>query len=587
MQSKIENRAVLGRRGVAVKNNHAISFAALIRVSTDRQAMEGESLRTQRSEIERAVKQLGGLVVGWYGGQEHATPGWEKKEVARLLSDSTNPQRKFDAVIVTHPDRWSRDNSESKKGLEILRNAGVKFFVGGAEYDLFKPIDRLFLGMSAEIGEFQARQQSEKSLQNRIARARRNIPTCGKLPFGRRFDKQKGKWEIDETKQAVIESMARRYLAGESMARLAEELGVNHSSLHKTLTKRCGSTWEQKFVCDKLNINETVVTEIPALLKPEVIQAILARVAANKTYEHGKIKNHYLLGRMVFCEQCGYTYFGQTNHGERRYYRHLHAKRKRRCKSSKGWVRAEELEDAVLRHLFNTFGNPAQLERAIERALPNLDAHRRHQERLAELDALISKEKDGRQKILKLVRRNVCGMEEAEQQLKESQERIDAYEVERKELVATTSNIPTVAEVRDAAGKTAARFERVSKAIVKLNAARGISVGDFARMKWEDKHDLFKRVFAGKTPDGRRAGVYIEWPNGRGKPCCYTIRGLIERRCGELPMSEDLKEHLVDPDYSDAESNDFGLTKFASHSPAPSPRARRSCGPHREPVRLC
>src|SRR5438128_751220 len=75
-----------------------IRFAALIRVSTEKQEKQGESLRTQRSQVQESVNQIGGTVAEWYGGQEHATEGWEKKELDRLLRDSIH--QRFDAVIV-------------------------------------------------------------------------------------------------------------------------------------------------------------------------------------------------------------------------------------------------------------------------------------------------------------------------------------------------------------------------------------------------------------------------------------------------------------------------------------------------------
>src|SRR5262245_11547472 len=114
-----------------------LRFAALVRVSTEKQEKTGESLSTQRSDNTNAVKQLNGLIVEWYGGQEHATPGWEKQEVERLLRDSQRGL--FDAVIVAHADRWSRDNAESKSGLTVLRDNKVRFFVGCSEYNLYHP----------------------------------------------------------------------------------------------------------------------------------------------------------------------------------------------------------------------------------------------------------------------------------------------------------------------------------------------------------------------------------------------------------------------------------------------------------------
>ena len=90
-----------------------IRFAALIRVSTERQEKR-ESLRTQRSQIKTAVGLQEGKIVKWYGGQEHATEGWEKQEFDRLLADAQKTPRLFDAVMITDPDRYSRDNLKAE-----------------------------------------------------------------------------------------------------------------------------------------------------------------------------------------------------------------------------------------------------------------------------------------------------------------------------------------------------------------------------------------------------------------------------------------------------------------------------------------
>src|SRR4051794_22600888 len=53
-----------------------LRFAAFIRVSTEQQEKQGESLRTQRTQNEKDVGLLGGNSIAWYGGQEHGTPGY-------------------------------------------------------------------------------------------------------------------------------------------------------------------------------------------------------------------------------------------------------------------------------------------------------------------------------------------------------------------------------------------------------------------------------------------------------------------------------------------------------------------------------
>src|SRR5690349_8851512 len=100
--------------------SQSLRFAALIRVSTEKQEKHGESLRTQKSAVTQAVKSLGGKIVTWYGGQEHGVPGYEKKEVDRLLKDAKSKASPFNAVIVSHADRWSRDNEKSAEGLKVF-----------------------------------------------------------------------------------------------------------------------------------------------------------------------------------------------------------------------------------------------------------------------------------------------------------------------------------------------------------------------------------------------------------------------------------------------------------------------------------
>src|SRR5262245_14770824 len=167
----------------------SLRFAILPRVSTENQAAQGESLRTQPSQMEQAVSGLGGEIVARYAGQEHATANNERVLLDKLLEDASTPRnpaiassRRFDAVMVADATRWSRDNVKSETGLITLRNAGIRFFVLGTEYDLFNPEARLFLGLTATIGAYHAHSQKKKSIENKIARAKRGLPTSGKLP---------------------------------------------------------------------------------------------------------------------------------------------------------------------------------------------------------------------------------------------------------------------------------------------------------------------------------------------------------------------------------------------------------------------
>src|SRR6185295_12588318 len=131
------------------KPTPTIRFAALIRVSTEKQAEQGESLRTQESQINGAVKSLGGVITRRYAGQEHATAGWEREQLEKLLADAQKKSKPFDAVIVADQSRWSRENVASEIGLQVLCDNNIRFFVLTQEHDLNNDDARMFLRMSA------------------------------------------------------------------------------------------------------------------------------------------------------------------------------------------------------------------------------------------------------------------------------------------------------------------------------------------------------------------------------------------------------------------------------------------------------
>ena|SRR6516165_4037745 len=72
-----------------------LRFASLVRVSTDAQEKQGESLIVQRKSIERDVDRLGGRVIEWYGGAESASGIEERKELIRLKEDALRATNKM------------------------------------------------------------------------------------------------------------------------------------------------------------------------------------------------------------------------------------------------------------------------------------------------------------------------------------------------------------------------------------------------------------------------------------------------------------------------------------------------------------
>jgi site-specific DNA recombinase len=498
-----------------------LRFALLIRVSTEKQAKKGESLRTQETQLIEAVSRLSGIISVKYAGQEHATPGWERAQLEALLADAGGKSRLFDAVMVADPSRWSRDNVVSEKGLAHLRDNRIRFFVLTQEHDLYSDDARLFLALQSTINSYQARVQTRKSLDNRIHRARSGVPTGGSMPFGRTFHKASGKWQIDLGAKTQMENIARRYLEGESLPRLAIEFGINESTLYDRMRKS-GRELVTEFHSENLNIHEKIFIEIPELLDAKVIEAIRAKAEANTTYKHGHIKHQYLLSRMVFCGYCQNSMSGQYNNGTR-YYRHLPANQST-C-PFRGHVKADDLETAVMGHLFDCFGNPIAVQRAIEAATPDMEKVDEYRESWNRLSNELVQIQKARERILCFVVKGTITEDQAEKQLNELKEKERLLTASLDAIHTGLEFIPSAESIRSVADRVANQFQARQPLSARLRAQTDRANGDISNMTWDEKRELVEMVFCGKTPEGKRMGVSIKLGAHVKRTWCYTING--------------------------------------------------------------
>jgi site-specific DNA recombinase len=523
---------------MSTSNGKSLRFASLIRVSTERQEKRGESLHTQREANERDVAALGGRIVERYGGQEHGTPGWEKKEVDRLLTDAR--RGRFDAIIVQYADRWSRDNAKSAEGLKVFKDHGIRFFIGTAAQDLYRPEIELFLGMQAVIGQFQADQQTKKSIENKLARLGRGIPAAGGYPFGRSYDRARGVWAVDPDKLAMVKDAAARVLAGESLEKVAPQYGREPSYLARVLKFQCGASWFVSFDVPRLGIKAGIALAVPRLLGDATIRAVTARLKANRTYakKPPRSEHEYALRGKVFCAGCGTRLTGQpTKRKDGRIYtyyvHHKRTDRTRACPfSPRPKVPAKTIEGAVIGELFHLRGNPAAIERAVRAAIPDCKKLMEKERRLTDELAKIKKT---RNRVLGLIERDALTDAQAEEKLRELKNREAQLIEEQDQLRETLAAVPQaesvrvhMEEVRDTDG---------TKHVILYDDSGDFHTGgnDIASSleladSPADIRELIESSFpVAKLPDGTIPGVYVTpgAKHGQHRDFAFEMRGRI------------------------------------------------------------
>ena len=137
--------------------------------------------------------------------------------------------------------------------------------------------------------------------------------------------------------------------------------------------------------------------------------------------------------------------FGQTTHGGQRYYRHSNAEHDRTCPgpTTKAWIRADEVEDLVMRHLFETFGNPTAVQHAIEAATPKDDRIKQALERQEKISGELGKVKSSIQRVVGLVAKGTIVEEDATEQLGKLKERQQKLDAEQARLSDELAHIPS------------------------------------------------------------------------------------------------------------------------------------------------
>jgi DNA invertase Pin-like site-specific DNA recombinase len=507
-------------------------------VSTEKQKLKGESLRTQETQIIQYVSLLRGIIPDncWkYKGQEHSTPGFDRALLEKLLTDSSKGL--FDAVIVTDASRWSRDNQRSEAGLNILCDNGIRFFVGVMEYDLHNPEHRFILGMSTSINQMQASKQSINSITNRIERAKRNINTAGRLPYGRTFDKKTEKWGIDIKKQNIIKQAAQRYLNGEGLPQIAHTLGLDPANLHRILTKHSGTTRSTNFKYK--NINETISFNIPPLLDESTIEKIKERLYINKTYTRGNKKNQYLLTGFIFCSVCGLKLKAHTSESKKQYY--LHSKYRKECKFGK-FVPAAELENSILIQLVQTFGDPILIEKAIRKASPNMEKVKVLTKEKTDIVNELKKITSQKNNIIGKVADDLLSNEEIQGSMNKLREQEESFKQRLSVIESELSTTPDPEHIK--------RLSRWTGKVI-TDATKNNPRLIFKR-SFEWKRLLIEKAFSGIDSAGRHLGIYMTLDNGK---FMFEIKGMFESTINTLPLPDDaiMEIFKLDSEYQDVD----------------------------------
>lgn len=209
-----------------------------LRVSTERQASEGESLPTQRRSIE-GYAMMHGLVVDRFfeeKGVSGAKPIAERSMGAKLMSSV----RCGDVVITSKLDRMFRSALDALDVLRQLQGRGVSLHMIDLGGDVTSNgISKLVFTILSAVAEAERDRIRERIVDVKRDQRERGRFLGGGLPFGYRLDSG-GKLLPDASEQMAISEARRLQASGHSLRSIAQELArqghrISHVSVGRIL----------------------------------------------------------------------------------------------------------------------------------------------------------------------------------------------------------------------------------------------------------------------------------------------------------------------------------------------------------------
>jgi site-specific DNA recombinase len=154
--------------------------------------------------------------------------GTKRPALDRLLSRLGG----VDAVAVYRIDRLGRNFRQLADLFDRFQEAGVVLAATDMDVDSASPAGAFMRDMVARMGQFESDTLSARS-KAMHAHKQANGEWTGRVPYGWRLE---GKVLVPvEEEQGVIEQIARRYIAGESLRSIARSLGLHHPNLARML----------------------------------------------------------------------------------------------------------------------------------------------------------------------------------------------------------------------------------------------------------------------------------------------------------------------------------------------------------------
>jgi DNA invertase Pin-like site-specific DNA recombinase len=290
------------------------------RVSTDRQAEEGYSLREQEASCRRLAEQRGYQVLGVYR-EEGASGTTTNRPQFQAMLDRCSEDRRVKAVIVIHTDRFARNTLEHLTVKAVLRKHGVALLSALQPMLDDSPEGGLLDIVLAGVNEFYSKDLGRKTAKGMRQKLEEGWwPGWAPLGYVNVTNPATKQHTVapDPERAPYITMAFDRFRTGRySVEQLLEELhaeGFRSRSGGRVAKSITTNLLRNPFYMGKMRYRGAVypgkhepLTDMDTFLQ---VQEVLAKHnhGANRARKH-----RFLLSSLLFCDECGAQLSGERH----------------------------------------------------------------------------------------------------------------------------------------------------------------------------------------------------------------------------------------------------------------------------------
>lgn len=305
----------------SMKDNYKLAeeVALYVRVSTEEQAINGDSLRTQREELTKYALKNGFHIYGIYEDDGFSATNLKRPALQRLLKDVEN--NKINRILITKLDRLSRGVRNYYKVLDVLDEHGVFWQTVFEKYDSSTASGRLHINIMLSVAENESAQTSERIRSVFKTKVESKELISGKIPVG--LKRQDKKLVIDEDKKQVILDAFQFYKETTSAYQTFQKLDLKYPELQLNYMRVYRILTNKLYIGVKKTRYGDIEDFCPAIINKidfENTQRLLNKNARKPSAENS---GGYIFQGLLKCSECGYRLGGKfysKNPESSRYY---------------------------------------------------------------------------------------------------------------------------------------------------------------------------------------------------------------------------------------------------------------------------